>query len=571
MAKSLDALKASRATEGPQTDDELHSWIKQNLGFDIPRVAICEGHRAPFEFIADLYFERVTSAIALANRGGSKTLSSAILHFLNSIFKPGCESMTVGAIEAQAKRCYENLKKIIVQHGGKDVYEPKDHPAIVRSIESETTFKNGSMVEIVPGTMAAVSGPHPPKVHVDEQDQMDRSVWEQSRHMSQTKTILGKDGSERIIKAQDWITSTRQRPAGPMQRLIDEIHEAEQMGTKPPFELYTWCVYETAKNVPNCQKANPDLPLEQACNCHLIVKGKWEDGTPRRFSDVCAGKLARSQGFVELDNIHKRFQESDQDEWESQQECQKPELGGMLFKTWNRKRYGIKWFRPDPSNGFIYMSVDFTGGSVPSAVTWYQILNKDVLVHGLDDVQKHPTKALKAGTRVAFDEIYVAEIGNTQLADMVVQREKEWKEKLPDWKVKLRFYDPANKASLHDWNYHKPRLPLHFYCTRDIRQQIKTCNQVLREDLFAVDVIRCKMMPKEFDAYHYPDKKDGQVDEPDIPVKDFDHTMSNFRYFIENIKYLERKKTTSSMPVASDPRYVSKSPVKSSAPRYLTR
>lgn len=139
---------------------------------DIPREAVCDDHQAPFAFIADLYFERVTSAVAMANRGGSKTASSAVLHLINSLFKPSCESLTVGAIEAQSKRAYESLKKFLVTQGGDGVYEPKDHPEIVRTIESETRFKNGSLVEIVPGTISAVSGPHPQKVHADEQDQM---------------------------------------------------------------------------------------------------------------------------------------------------------------------------------------------------------------------------------------------------------------------------------------------------------------------------------------------------------------------------------------------------------------
>src|ERR1041385_5957066 len=99
LARSLQALSKTRAQKGPQTDDELHQWIKDNLKMDIPRVAVCEGQKAPFDFLSDIYFERVTSAIAMANRGGSKTMLSAVIHLLNSIYKPGCESLSVGAIE----------------------------------------------------------------------------------------------------------------------------------------------------------------------------------------------------------------------------------------------------------------------------------------------------------------------------------------------------------------------------------------------------------------------------------------------------------------------------------------
>jgi hypothetical protein len=35
---------------GPQNDDELHEWLKFELGIDVPRVAVCEDHRRPSTF-----------------------------------------------------------------------------------------------------------------------------------------------------------------------------------------------------------------------------------------------------------------------------------------------------------------------------------------------------------------------------------------------------------------------------------------------------------------------------------------------------------------------------------------
>jgi hypothetical protein len=91
LAKQLKALEKDAPERGPQTDEELHAWIKKNLGMDIPTTPVCEGHCSPFDFVADIYFERTSSALAMANRGGGKTENSAILHLLNSIFRPGCE------------------------------------------------------------------------------------------------------------------------------------------------------------------------------------------------------------------------------------------------------------------------------------------------------------------------------------------------------------------------------------------------------------------------------------------------------------------------------------------------
>ncbi len=99
-------LEAQLRIKGPQTDDELHAWIKEEMGIDIPRVAVCKDHQAPFTFLADVYFERCDAALAVANRGGSKTFIVAVLHWLNSLFKPGCESCTFGAVEQQSFRAY---------------------------------------------------------------------------------------------------------------------------------------------------------------------------------------------------------------------------------------------------------------------------------------------------------------------------------------------------------------------------------------------------------------------------------------------------------------------------------
>lgn len=582
LAKRLTELKRYAELKGPQTDDELHAWIKRNLGFDIPRVAVCDGHCAPFDFVSDMYFERETAAVAMANRGGSKTMSSAIIHLLNSLFKPGCEGLTVGAIEAQSKRAYENLKTLLVMHGksitGGKINLPHEHPKVVRTIESETSFDNGSKVEIVPGTMAAVNGPHNPKVHTDEVELMDPAVFEESRNISQSKTILQTDPitgeeTERIIKAQDWITSTRKRAAGPMQRILDSIYESEKNGHKPPYKLYVWCYAESAKPVKNCQVANPDLPDDQKCGCDKVVNGKWDDGTPRRFTDVCKGKLARSSGYLELDNIHKRFMESDQDTWEAQQECSKPELGGMVFKTWSNDRYGIKWYTPNPDFGPIIQGIDFGGGTTPAAVNWYQILNQDLLVYGKDQTRTEaPMKLLKAGTRVCFDEIYKAETGNIDIAEMIIAKEKAYKSKYPNFKVKYRFGDPANKPAHFD--FRKMGLQVSYFATRDIIEQIKTCNTILKNDLFAVDLNQCKMFPLEAVAYHYPQKRAGIEYDPEKPVDDFNHTMSNFRYAMENLKVIEKRGSiTGGVPRTDGTIHETamKSPIKSSAPRYLPR
>jgi len=379
---------------------------------------------------------------------------------------------------------------------------------------------------------------------------MPDDVFQESRNMSQSK------GG---ILAQDWITSTRKGAHGPMQRLLDENAEAERVGADKPYEVYMWCVFESAANVPNCQIANPDLPAEQLCGCDRVVKGTWEDGSPRRFSDVCKGRLARSDGFLSIYDLHKTFRSTNQETYEAQQLCDKPETAGLVLPWFERQRHGVRWFDPDPANGAIYQSVDY-GGTNPHAVNWYQVLDVDLMVHGYHQQRsEEPKERLKAGTRVCFDEVYISEVGNNKLADLVVERETYWRKIHPNFKITRRFADVQAKAARLDWMAHDPPLVTSFFTTRDVKEHVKLVRELVREVAIRVDVTRCENWCNEAEFWHYPKRRGAyRIDDPEIPVDDFDHCMSNFRYCMMNLHTIDRRggsggTTTPVMPKAGPP------------------
>ncbi len=567
MAQAQTELLKSSDEVGPRTDDELWQWIKDNLGMSIPRHSVCEGHVAPFSVLADIYFERLDGALIMANRSGGKTQISALLHFLNTLFRPGCESITVGAMEDQARRAYTHLQNLLKIHGKTDTAEK--HPLVVRMTQRLSEFKNQSKVEILPGTPTAVNGPHVPKVHADEIELMDPVTYMESRNISQTAQILDptEPGGKRIIQAQDWITSTRKSGGGMMQHLIDEINEAKRNGFEPAYHLRAWCIFEAAQNVTNCQVANPDLPEEQKCNCHKIVKGKWEDESHRKFSDVCKGRLAKSDGYLTLKDVHKAFMRNDRTTWEAQQECSKPDTGGQVLKLWSRERQGIKYWKPDPDLGPIFMGVDF-GSTDPNAVCWYQMLNQDVEWWGyLEDNRLKPSTKIPAGSLVAFDEIYKAEIANTTLAQLIKDKEQKWADEFPTFRVARRFADPAAKGGRIELA--KFGLRTAFYCTREVEEHIKTCNSLLDDNKLFVDVLKCPMWCDEADSWHYKKKKPGEIDDPTKPVEDFDHQMAVFRYTAENLKWIGRSGAKTTKPSSGKRVYRSRgSATRASATRY---
>lgn len=536
-------LEAQLREFGPKNDDELHAWILDELGIDIPRVAVCENHDAPFTFLADLFFDRIDAALGVANRGGAKTFLVAVLHWLNSKFKPGCESVTFGAVEQQSYRAYAHLKGwIYTQQDG----QMKLKPGVLSSLMRETQFANGSKIEVLGSTPEQVNGPHPQKSHADEIELMREDTWKESRNMTISKQIptgsfdpVTKKPLMRVIKPQDISTSTRKGPSGRVQELIDEIEKAVREGFKPPRQLYIWCIKETAAEVPNCRCAPEFIRrarLKQLgkdprslCECDKVRRGEHENGEDRLLMHVCKGDFFKSRGWQPFGDVRKQFTENDEETFTAQQLCQKPEMKWHYLPTFSEERHGIKNYKPRFENGPIFQSVDW-GGTNPHAVNWYQLLTNEVEVEGhLGEV-----KRLKEGTLVCFDEIYTAEIGNTELGEMVLLKEAKWRQELdePNWRVYERYADPQGKSARLDWKAMKLRCVWHV--TREFDEHIKTLREFFDAKAFAVATDKCKMFVREAKAWRRDERTGNQIDE-------FNHCMSNFRYAAQNIKKVRRK------------------------------
>lgn len=519
LASELSMLEKKLNLTGPQTDDELHKWILDTFKINIPRVAVCEGHNSQFEFLADLYFGRSKAALALGSRGSSKTFLVAMLHRLNAEFKVGVEGLTVGSNIMQATRCFNHLEKLINMRG---------ENSILSKMKTEIVWKNGCKVEIVPSSMGAVNGPHPHIMHVDEVELVDSDVFNESRNCAQSGKVNGV-----LISAQDILTSTRKRAIGPMQSLLNQINESKQRGDKPPYDLYTFCVFEAAQPNKNCQVANPNTA--KPCECDKISNGEWNDTSVRYLKDVCNGKFAKSDGWIVWEDVVRLFTNNPRDMWEAQQECSKPETSDIVLPQFSIEKNGIIDYHPDPANGPIYQGIDF-GSTNPNAVLWWQVLKFDLEV---TNINGHSI-VIKEGSRVCFDEFYKSEIPNYELARNIIRKEKLWKDIYPDFRVKGRFADPQGAQSRRDLANHEPKILTTWHTSRDVRDQIKVVKELIENKKFYIDIRKVPMLIEELGYWHYPKQKSGIVyDDPEIPVDDFDHSCSAMRYCLCNVKILE--------------------------------
>jgi hypothetical protein len=278
----------------------------------VPDVAVCPGHASPFEFLADTFFERYESALVHASRSGGKTITSAIVHALNCRFKDKCWTTHAGAVQQQADRCYEQFK-------GFAESDLLNWLLVGEPLKSETRFLNGAKIEILPGTIAKLSGPHPQKAVVDEVEMM---PWDTHEHFKQMPL------STHGIPQQTWRLSINREPTGTMARLLAEAPRRN-------MKLYRWCLFEVIQPTPRCE-GRQDCPIY----------------------DICQRRCERANGFIQKRDAFQWFRESDLATFESQRLCLKPNAGRLEFAEFDLSvhvgPYPYHEDGDDPIVGFDY-------------------------------------------------------------------------------------------------------------------------------------------------------------------------------------------------------------------------
>jgi len=256
-----------------QTDEDLDRFIQAAYGVSLPNESHTPGHRTPFEFVADLFFERVKNALAFANRSGGKTFATAILNHLDMVFKPGCEITSAGAVKDQAEKCYRYFREFCdmdwfvvfstkyQQVTGKPLYVERD------SIQSRTVLGNDSRLELITASEKGLRGPHPHKSRLDEIDEIPWNLVQMGLSMSQ---------SSYGIRGQNVFLSTRQYAEGTMNRMVSE---APQRG----IEVYEWNIYETLER---CNRRCKGDPEHGDCPIYVFCRGKAHQCSDRGFYTI---------------------------------------------------------------------------------------------------------------------------------------------------------------------------------------------------------------------------------------------------------------------------------------------
>lgn len=331
------------ATRVSQTDDELHAYIKDTLGINIPRVACCPGHNAPFDFVVDAYFERVANLLVHACRSGGKTMSTAALNVLDAGFH-NASVVTVAASRFQAKRGYDYSKGFWFKDAALEAKlagEP---------LMSETRLKSGAKYEILAASSKSVRSPHAPKLRLDEIDEMAPDVF---------KGALSIPKSQPGIMSQVLMTSTWHKAAGQMQMMLDE---ADERG----FKVYTWCIWETMER---CERGCKTCPM----------------------APDCEGRARNADGYRPYEEILQQFLVHDRETWESEHLCKVPSKKKRVYAQFDRNIHVIEESEV-PEGLTLYGCVDW-GYDNPFAFALLGVSSADVKYVLEENYERHQTDA----------------------------------------------------------------------------------------------------------------------------------------------------------------------------------
>lgn len=267
--------------------EELLDFIQIFWGIHIPRAKVCPDHTPPAEYVTAAFFEDVQDCICWANRSGGKTFNGAMVTWLDSLFKPGCETKILGGSGEQSLRMYEHMKAFITS--------PFQHLLEGEALRARTHLINSSNIQILTASTKSVRGPHPQKLKLDEVDEFEDKIYEAA-------LLIPK--SAKGIKSSVHMYSTMHKTYGLMNRVITE---AAENGCR----VFKWCMFDI---IEKCVGRNCE-------DCEL-----WED---------CEGRAKNADGYYSIEDAISAKRKVSRETWEAEMLCKMPSQEGLIYREFD--------------------------------------------------------------------------------------------------------------------------------------------------------------------------------------------------------------------------------------------
>lgn len=295
----LDSL-IEPAWDFPADREALARWLHDVLGVSISGESLVRGHAAPLDYVAHSFFEgasslaealaagtpatsappsdRVVDVVVWANRGGGKTFLGAVATLLDMIFKPGIEVRILGGSMEQSRRMHEHLRRLLAR-------EPMAALVNGRITERRVRLVNGSEVELLAQSQAAVRGTRVQKLRCDEVELFDPEVFEAAQLTTRSREVTIMGERPLLVRGAVECLSTMHVPHGVMHRLVEECHDGRR-------KLMRWGV----------------LDVLERCDERHACEAPGEGGDTKKcpLLDECRSRLkeraATNAGHVSIDD-----------------------------------------------------------------------------------------------------------------------------------------------------------------------------------------------------------------------------------------------------------------------------
>lgn len=390
------------APKEPRTPDELHAWLRDELGVRLPRSPLVREHAAPFDYLVHAFFEgrftklrgkrgvdrtngvdlaapggsddgaapdrpdidrfaesgegagptaaasaigdhaladpAPTDCVVWANRGGGKTFLGAIATLLDLLYKPGIEIRVLGGSLDQSRRMHAHLRRLL---------DPLRRPTLHEQVAGKITdrriaLRNGSEVELLAASQTSVRGTRVQKLRCDEVDLFDTDLWEAAQLVTRSKTVTARDGRAVHVRGTVECLSTMHLPYGIMHRVVGEARQGSR-------RLFRWGVVDVL------DECGP----ERACRGTEPIDGGESHGTPdaeaegaARVGDCplwreCKGRAksrpAASLGHVTVDDAITQKRRVSLATWEAEMLCLRPRRNDSVLPEFDHKVHVRSW------------------------------------------------------------------------------------------------------------------------------------------------------------------------------------------------------------------------------------
>jgi hypothetical protein len=357
----------------------------------------------------------------------------------------------------------------------------------------ETNCENGSMVQILTGTMSGVNSPHPQIAFIDEIDLMSWQILQQAFSMTQ---------SAHGVKSRLVLTSTRKFAAGVMNRMIGEAEERN-------MAVYRWNIWDVVAPLP---KDNPEL-MERIYNT---------------FGDSLPDNIDQAEGYYHWEDLLAKYDILDPETWETEWLCKRPGLEGVVYgSSYSDENNNIgEWDLPESWSVYLWEDFGFA--------------------------ESHPDVVLFVATppefdrAVIFDELYLTKHGFEEIWTAIDNKLQAYGHSLPNAQeskygtIKGWIPDPHGLSEINERKL--KGAPIMENNPDSKMYLIENGIPVVRKFLTAGRLMitdNCPNLRTELLSYSYKKNLDGTFSK--IPDKKKDHGPDATRYGLVKMGELLRK------------------------------